>query len=141
MISISSLKHLFIAILFLAFSAPAMAAGNGISSLWEVAGTPAGAPGPAFTNIFRVHKDGSLTNLDPWFGTGLGQWQKLGGDFYSISFTHYFLDGEDVGEAKVTATVELSADRQEFHGNYLTEISVGGMLVDSVEGSVAASRQ
>jgi hypothetical protein len=141
MIASPSLKQLLLAFVFVVLSAPVYAAGNGIAGLWEIEGTPDGAPGPAFTNLVSISKEGSLTNIDPWFGTGLGQWQKQGGNLYSISFTHYFLDGESVGEVKVTATAQLSADRQEFHGIFLTEISIGGVPVDSFEGTVVAVRQ
>lgn len=127
--------------LALAPAAPAQADGSNITGLWEIQGTPEGAPGPAFTNLTRIARDGALLNLDPWFGAGLGQWEILGGGQYSISFTHYFLDAGTVGEVTVTATGELSNDKQLFHGEFLTEISVGGALVDSVSGSVEGTRQ
>ena len=127
--------------LALAGPAPAQADGNNITGLWEIEGTPDGAPGPAFTNLAHVTKDGVLLNQDPWFGTGLGQWQILGGGQYSIRFTHYFLDAGNVGEVTVTAIAELSNDRQEFHGEFHTEISIGGLPVDSIDGTVEARRQ
>lgn len=127
--------------LAMAPATPAQADGSNIAGLWEIEGTPEGAPGPAFTNLARMSKDGALLNLDPWFGTGLGRWKNLGGGQYSIHFTHYFLDAGNVGEVTVMATGELSNDKQVFYGDFLTEISIGGALVDSVTGSVEGTRQ
>lgn len=141
MITRPGIKYFIIAAMLLALSTPVAAAGNGITGLWEVEGTPAGAPGPAFTNLAQLGNDGSVTNLDPWFGTGLGQWEKVAGNLYAVTFTHFFLDGEAVGEVKVSATAELSQDRENFSGSFLTEISIGGIIVDSFQGTVEADRQ
>lgn len=128
-------------VLALMGSTHAIAGGKGITGLWQIQGTPAGAPEPAFTNLAQIGKGGSLTNLDPWFGTGLGQWQRLGGGQYAISFTHYFLDTSGVGEVNVTGTAQLSANKLVFEGEFVTEISIGGFVVDSIVGTVEGTRQ
>lgn len=139
--AIQRLTFILCTALTLALAAPAQADGSNITGLWEIQGTPEGAPGPAFTNLARIGKDGALLNLDPWFGAGLGQWRILGGGQYSIRFTHYFLDAGGVGEVTVTATGELSDDRQLFLGEFVTEISIGGVPVDSLTGTVEGTRQ
>lgn len=128
-------------LLTMAAISPALASGDPIVGLWVIEGTPDGAPGPVFTNTAFNGKGGSVTNIDPWFGTGVGQWEKLGGDQYSISFTHYFLDGVNVGEVNVTAIGEVSANGQLMQGEFSTVISVNGFVVDSVVGTVEGTRQ
>lgn len=127
--------------LALAPAAAARAQGGNIAGLWEIQGTPDGAPGPAFTNLVQIGGNGALTNLDPWFGTGLGQWQTLGGGQYAVSFTHYFVDAGGVGEITVEGTVEISSDKESFQGGFLTEIRIGGILVNSFGGTVEGTRQ
>lgn len=128
-------------VLAMAVNTPALASGDPISGLWVIEGTPAGAPGPVFTNTSFNGKDGSITNIDPWFGTGLGQWEKLGGEQYSMSFTHYFLDGGNVGEVNVSAVGEVSANGNVMHGDFTTVISINGVVVGSVVGTVEGTRQ
>ncbi|NND45663.1 MAG: hypothetical protein HKN58_10090 [Xanthomonadales bacterium] len=136
-----SRKMLVAFLLTAAVSVPALAGGEDLEGLWEIQGTPDGAPGPAFTNRAHFHKNGLLVNIDPWFGTGLGQWEKTGGGQYTLSFTHYFLDGADVGEVTVSAEATVSQDKQTQYGDFLTEITINGFLVDSFEGTVVGTRQ
>lgn len=117
------------------------AGGNTIVGLWEVEGTPTGAPGPAFTNIANFSKDGIIANVDPWFGPGLGQWQHNGNGQHTVQFYHYFLSGEDVGTVTVYGTLELGPDKNSATGTFLTEFSIGGILVNTTDGTVSATRQ
>lgn len=120
---------------------PAHAGGAAIAGLWEVQGTPDGAPGPVFTNLVRLSADGGMVNIDPWFGTGLGKWTKTAGGQYEMTFTHYFLDGGMVGEAKVTGVGGMTPDKQFFQADFVTEISVDGVIVAVITGIVEGTRQ
>jgi hypothetical protein len=137
---LSALRFLALVLVLLA-ALPLQASGQSLAGLWEIEGTPEGAPGPAFTNLSQTTTDGRVINLDPWFGTGLGQWQRVHGQTYVIEFTHYFLDGGAVGEVRVHGQVELSPDRQSFSGPFETQISIGGIVVDTLSGTVDAQRQ
>jgi hypothetical protein len=114
---------------------------QGLGGLWEIEGTPDGAPEPAFTNLARMDKDGTMVNIDPWFGTGLGQWEKVGAKSYVVGFTHYFLDAEGVGTVEVSSTLNVADDNLSAQGEFLTTISIGGVPLPSIGGTVAATRQ
>ena len=139
--SIQSAAVRLLAVSFILISAPCLANGPGLVGLWEIQGTPDGAPAPAFTNLAEHDQDGSMTNIDPWFGTGLGKWEKIKSNTYAVDFTHYFLAGEAVGTVSVQGTLELTGDGDTAEGDFLTTIFVGGQVVDSVTGTIAATRR
>lgn len=119
----------------------AQAADSTLAGLWEVQITPDGAPGPVITNLVQLNKDGGVVNIDPVFGTGLGQWQRLGGGAYAIAFTHYFVDPEGAGEVVVEGSLELSKDKNTAQGPFITEIHIDNIPVDSFGGTVELIRQ
>ncbi len=119
----------------------AQAADSTLAGLWEVQITPDGAPGPVITNLVQLNKDGGVVNIDPEFGTGLGQWQRLGGGAYAIAFTHYFVDPSGAGSVIVESSVELSSDKNTAHGPFFTEIRIDDIPVDGFGGTVDLIRQ
>lgn len=133
----------FLAVLMFgaSFALPAEAAGKSVAGLWEVEGTPEGAPGPAFTNFARLNKDGGVTNIDPWFGTGLGDWEHSGGRYYHVSFIHLFFDGADVWSVEVSGELSLSQDSNTLEGPFSTTMKIGNFVMDTVEGTVVLTRQ
>ena len=119
----------------------AQAAESTLAGLWEVQITPDGAPGPIITNLVQVNKDGGVVNIDPVFGTGLGQWQRTGGGTYTVDFTHYFVDVAGAGEVVVAAALELSEDKDTAQGPFFTEIRIDNIPVDGFGGTVDLIRQ
>ena len=113
----------------------AQAADSTLAGLWEVQITPDGAPAPVITNLVQINRDGGVVNIDPEFGTGLGQWQRTGGGTYTVDFTHYFVDPAGAGEVVVTASLELSKDKSTAHGPFFTEIRIDNIPVDGFGGT------
>lgn len=130
---------LFALAILLSAGAPACA--DGLAGLWEIQGTPEGAPEPAFTNFAHMDKDGTVTNIDPWFGTGLGQWEKVNGQSFTVFFTHFFVDPGGVGTVEVEGSMELGESGLAAAGEFLTVISINGFEVQSVAGTITATRQ
>ncbi|MGK2924211.1 MAG: hypothetical protein ACSLE2_01180 [Lysobacterales bacterium] len=119
----------------------AQAAESTLAGLWQVQITPDGAPGPVITNLVQVNKDGGVVNIDPVFGTGLGEWQRNGGRAHAIAFTHYFVDPAGAGEVVVEAALELSKDKNTAQGTFFTEIRIDNIPVDGFGGMVELIRQ
>lgn len=119
----------------------AQAAESTLAGLWEVQITPDGAPGPVITNLVQVNKDGGVVNIDPVFGTGLGEWQRNGGRTYAIAFTHYFLDPAGAGSVTVESSLEMSSDKNTAQGPFFTEIRIDNIPVDGFGGMVELTRQ
>jgi hypothetical protein len=53
---------------------------------WVVTVRPDGSP--SVTNLAIASADGTLTNSDPAFGTGVGTWEAVGGREYVVKFVH-----------------------------------------------------
>lgn len=119
----------------------AHAADRTLVGLWEVQITPDGAPGPVITNLVQMNKDGGVVNIDPFFGTGLGKWQRAEGRTNAVAFTSFFDDPQGTGSVTVEGSLEMSRDKNTAHGPFFTEIRIGGTLVDSFGGTVDLIRQ
>lgn len=138
-------SKLFSLFFMLALAMPTLNAAHAADStlvgLWEVQITPDGAPGPVITNLVQVNKGGGVVNIDPAFGTGLGQWHRERGRTHAIDFTHFFVDPAGTGSVTVESSVEMSADKNTAQGAFFTEIRIGGVPVDAFGGTVELIRQ
>lgn len=60
-----------------------------LAGIWKVEGIPdAGVPVAPFVNIATISSDGTITNIDPTFGAGVGTIRKVPGNQFAISFFH-----------------------------------------------------
>jgi len=129
----------FLAILSLA--KPVQADGIGTAGVWEVHITPDGAPGPVAVNIAHFDQDGTLTNIDAQFGTGLGTWERASGGRYTSEFTHLFDANGVSGMVVVQSSGEFGEGKDTAFGEFLTTIYVGGMQVDQFSGTIESFRK
>ncbi len=119
----------------------AQADGAGVAGLWEVHITPDGAPGPMAVNLVHFDKDGTLTNIDGFYGTGLGTWKRDGGGAYTSTITHYFNAQGAPGMVVVEGSGAFGDDRDTATGEFVTTIYVGGAQVQQFSGTIESYRQ
>ena len=112
-----------------------------LDATWEVTVLPPGAP--PITNFAIMSRDGSVVNVDPDpnLSTGLGTWKREAGGRYGVTFTHFLGDhGMPIGMIKVRASVELDGDGETFSGPFQTDVILGGVVVQTICGTVEAHR-
>lgn len=127
----------------LALSGAANADGIGTAGVWDVYITPDGAPGPVAVNRVHFDQDGTLTNIDPQFGTGLGTWAHTPRQGYVSEIVHYFNAGDLVNPIPGKVVVEGAGqhiDRNTAEGEFETTIYVGGTVVDQFSGTIYSER-
>ena len=136
-------------VLLAAVSFPAVAGsnpGNQIAGFWDATATVSTPDGdfelpPSHASMTR---DGGMTVNSPG-GSATGGWKRIFGRFYDITFVSFDALSEDVFlKVTVNATVELSADGQQFIGPFRTSgvqlDASGETLLFVLEGTVEAER-
>ena len=123
------------------FGQSAHANGLGVDGVWEVHITPEGAPGPVAMNIVHFDQDGTLTNIDATYGTGLGTWERTGGGSYSSEITHLFNANGIPGMVVVLGSGQQGEDRDTATGEFITTVYVGGVQVDQFSGTIESFRK
>ena len=127
----------------LALSGAANADGIGTAGVWDVYITPDGAPGPVAVNRVHFDQDGTLTNIDPQFGTGLGTWAHTPRQGYVSEIVHYFNAGDLVNPIPGKVVIKGAGqhiDRNSAEGEFETMIYVGGTVVDQFSGTIYSER-
>ena len=127
----------------LALAGAANADGIGTAGVWDVYITPDGAPGPVAVNRVHFDQDGTLTNIDPQFGTGLGTWAHTPRQGYVSEIVHYFNAGDLVNPIPGKVVVKGAGqhiDRNTAEGEFETTIYVGGSVVDQFSGTIYSER-
>ncbi len=124
-----------------AMMGPAAAPPNRLAGSWEVVGTPDPVSGiPPFLNFTTFDGDGSIVNIDPSVGTGVGRSARSGPMSYDTTFFG-FLDAGGPATYKVTSTLTL-AGPDAFSGPFLTEVfDLNGEFLFSYTGAVSGMRQ
>jgi hypothetical protein len=143
MTSIQRLITRFTLLASLALSGAANADGIGTAGVWDVYITPDGAPGPVAMNRVHFDQDGTLTNIDPQFGTGLGTWAHTPRQGYVSEIVHYFNAGDLVNPIPGKVVVKGAGqhiDRNSAEGEFETTIYVGETVVDQFSGTIYSER-
>jgi hypothetical protein len=128
MTSIQRLITRFTLFASLALCGAANADGYGTAGVWDVYITPDGAPGPVAVNRVHFDQDGTLTNIDPLYGTGLGTWEHTPRRGYASEIVHYFNAGTLINPIPgkvviIGAGQHIDSDTAE--GEFTTTISLG----------------
>ena len=108
---------------------------------WEVTVTPTG--GDSIVDIGTFTKGGGVINVDPDpnLSTGIGTWVRTGGHQFAVTFVHFLSDGgAPVGTLKVRAEMTLDSQTDTFSGPFRTDVIIGGNVVQSICGTVHATR-
>lgn len=119
----------------------AQAGGLGVDGVWEVHIIPDGAPGPVAMNIVHFDQDGTLTNIDATYGTGLGTWERRSGGSYTSELTHLFDANGMPGMVVVQGSGQQGEDRDTATGEFLTTVYVGGIIVSQFSGTIESYRK
>lgn len=139
---------LLIGAMMIASGAFAAAAAGGVgpklAGVWEITGTPdPGGCGPteAFENIVVISTDGSITNVDPNVGTGVGDAYRQKGNTYVLGFFGYLTPPGLILRYEIQGTAEL-VDPGTFHGKFRAIVQdTAGAIPDCVyEGTVVGER-
>jgi hypothetical protein len=113
-----------------------------VAGSWIVNGTPDPQSGiPQFVNFSTMTKDGSIINIDPLDGTGVGEWKKSGDHKYSVTFRGFtVIDGQSM-HYRVRGEIQLGKGGNQFDGEFVTDIfDPDGNIVFSVPGTIHAER-
>lgn len=110
--------------------------------VWEIMGTPDDPNRSPFENIGLGTADGSLVNVDPALGTGLGTVVRIAGRTHAVTFFGPIdLGGGVIGRYQVRATAEIFAAQGIASGRFRTTITApDGTVIDSFEGALEATR-
>lgn len=109
-----------------------------LAGTWKVEGFPdPGVPVTPFVNISSVSADGIITNVDPSFGTGVGEVTKIPGNQFEIKFYHLVPDGTML---EVAATIS-DHDGDSYTAPFVTTfMDMNGNVLFSFTGTVYATR-
>jgi hypothetical protein len=117
----------------------ALAASKSMVGSWFVTVTPdEGAP---FIDGAVFSSDGTAVVMENAGVIGLGVWEKLPNSRYAFSFWETYLEDGALINAKVSSTVELSADKEQYSGLYNFQVYADGNLVAEGSGTSTGVRQ
>ncbi len=122
----------------------AEAAGNVglLSGAWEVQGTPdhnnCGAI--PFTNLVAVTRDGTITNVDPVLGAGIGEAYRIKRRTFAAGFFGFINDNGVVLRYEVQGSLKLNNPGQ-FSGKFRTILyDPSNTPFCEYEGTISGSR-
>lgn len=119
--------------------------GPKLAGVWEITGTPdPGGCGPSdtFENVVTISIDGSITNVDPVVGTGVGDAYRLNNNDYVIGFFGYMSPAPGVTlRYEIQGTAKL-VNPGTFTARFRAIVTdIDGVIPDCVyEGSVVGER-
>lgn len=110
---------------------------------WVVTVRPAGSP--SITNLAVANADGTITNSDPAFATGVGTWQPVGGREYVVKFVHLVSSSNGLPPGTtmlvVRGSLKLKANGKKASGPFVTTfINAAGNELASFGGTVRLNR-
>jgi hypothetical protein len=107
---------------------------------WIFTATPTG--GPAFVGGITFTSDGTLINMEDTGVLGLGVWEKKSDGTYIFTFQETSKDGDTLIHAKVSSTITLSKDGEQYSGPFTFQIfDLEGNLLVSGDGTAVGVRQ
>jgi hypothetical protein len=130
--------------LFFAIGSPAAHASNGaaaIAGTWEISGNPEPTCGVGpFVNLASITKGGTLINVDPVLGTGVGEVHRLGGKEFGVGFFGFINDGMAILRYEVKGKLTL-IDASQAAGTFTaTLFDPTGAPFCAYDGTLAATR-
>jgi hypothetical protein len=114
---------------------------NRLVGAWRVTVTPDGFP--AAENLSTFSADGAVINSSNTLpeGTAHGSWKQIGVRTFAVTFVGLFFDatGNQAGEEKVVARIELTTSAREFQGPFQLHVfDAQGHELQVVSGTVTA---
>jgi hypothetical protein len=111
-----------------------------LEGTWEVTVLPVG--GKPIVDLATFTAGGGIINTDPDpnLSTGHGTWVRNGGNQFAVTFVHFLSDqGAPVGTLKVRSLLQRDSHTT-MSGPFRTDVFIGGNLVQSVCGTIQATR-
>ena len=108
---------------------------------WEITVNPDG--GEPIVDLATFTSGGGIINSDPDpnLSTGHGTWVRTGGNEFAVTFVHFLSSGGvPLGRLKVRAIMQLDQQTDTFSGPFQTDVFIGGDLVQTICGTVQATR-
>ena len=122
-----------------ALSASAAPQVNELAGIWEITGTPypgnSCAPPASFVNTVKVSSDGSILNVDPFLGAGVGEVHRLRGKTFALGIFGYLPTPPPVVlgyEIQATGTV---TGPDTVVGEFRTILGTGCVYTGTIEGT------
>ena len=130
--------------LFIIVGSPAVHADSGTQALagtWEISGNPEPTCGVGpFVNLASISGDGTLINVDPVVGTGVGEVHRLGGKAFGVGFFGFINNGTAILRYEVKGKLML-INAGEATGTFTATISdPQGAPICAYDGTLAATR-
>ena len=119
-----------------------------LAGAWQVVGTPdpdslvpkGCAPSDPFTNLVSIGRDGSVTNVDPFVGTGIGDAYRSGKKRYTIGFFGFINAGPGVVLSYEVQGTILQPNLGEVAGKFRTTITDPVGMECTYEGTIVGTR-
>jgi len=114
---------------------------NKLSGSWEVTVMPTG--GDPIIDFATFTDGGGVTNIDPDpnVSTGIGTWERIGPNRFSVTFVHFLSSGGvPLGTLKVRSEGTLNPDTNTLSGVFRTDVVIGGNVVQSICGTMQLKR-
>ena len=102
-----------ICLAFMLAATPATAGANvnKIKGTWEVAGNPEPTCGVGpFVNLVSIARGGTLVNVDPELGAGVGEVYRIGGKTFAAGFFGFINTGQAILRYEVSGKLKLVND-------------------------------
>jgi hypothetical protein len=116
---------------------PVLAGSKSLVGAWTVTVTREGYP--PFTDIATFSSDSTLVVMESDGRLGLGVWQKLAHESYAFSLWEYYVEDGTTFQVKLTSTIELSKDKEQYTGPFSVLVYVVGIPDPVGEGSGTAT--
>ena len=118
---------------------------NSFVGSWTVFGSPSSPGAPTFSNLGTIHRDGTIVNSDPVFGSGHGAWKRVGARQYKVRFLTLVPPNDPFfppnAVITVTGVITLHRGGNTASGPFQTTFEdEDGNLLFTSEGTVAFTR-
>lgn len=119
-----------------------------LAGAWQIVGTPdlssfnpAGCgPAEPFNNLVSIGRDGSVTNVDPLVGTGIGDAYRSGWNRYTVGFFGFINAGPGgILTYEVQGTIK-QPNLGEFAGKFRTTITDPAENECTYDGTIVGTR-
>lgn len=112
-----------------------------LAGTWEISGNPEPTCGTGpFVNLASISADGTLTNVDPVIGTGVGEVHRLGGKEFGVGFFGFINSGMAILRYEVKGRLTL-VNSGEASGTFTTTLyDPLGAPICAYDGTLAATR-
>lgn len=133
-----------ICLAFMLATTPAVASGAGVNKIkgtWEIIGNPEPTCGVGpFVNLASISRGGTMVNVDPQLGAGVGEIFRVGGKEFAAGFFGFINTGQAILRYEVSGKLTL-VNNAYMNGTFTaTLFDPAGQAFCSYNGTIEANR-